>query len=714
MNETERDGFKKRIERLEALVTELTSKIEQVLSARQSVQGSQIPPEPDATPGNVVEEPNPVTGRPQTERIIPPPPPASPSPPAAKGTVPESSFELPEQMKSSEYWLNKIGIGLLLFGAVFLFKYSVDQGWLTPIIRVVTGLIIGGVLSAFGLRLYSKRKHFSQVLLGGAIGTFYITGYAAFQIFYLVSYPIAFAFYVIVTGLSFLLSLKENDFIFSLIAMIGGIGTPFLLYTGEGSIPGLMLYLCILLTGASVIYYFKGWWSFFWTTCFGGWIVIWVALFGESGIALAPLLDKVSIQTALLLTLPFYWIVPLGREITTAKKSSLQESSISESTEKSSHDVDTNITETNLNLLVIIIPFLSFFLSTVLWNWSDFIWGTVSLATAMTIAAIGWLLNQKTEFKTLAYTHVVVGLVFLTVALYYFLDGNALLVAITLEAVAIHLVRIKVGSRTLAPIAHSLFALISAWILVRLYESQSGSPIINAKTLSDMVVPASAFALSYSFKRLKEKHLYLFLGYGLLAGIFWRELDGNDLFLTLTFQAASLFYIACRVKDRNLFNGAHVFNTAIFFWLLTRLFDTASGTAVFNYTAATDILFITYGAVASFFLIPREDKIAYLMAAHITLLLWFLREMSPLTNGQGLVSISWAIYTVVLFVIGLRKDIKVVTKTAMATLLVLIGKLFLVDLANLETLWRILLFLGFGGVLLLLSYFFKALWKKDH
>ena len=102
------------------------------------------------------------------------------------------------------------------------------------------------------------------------------------------------------------------------------------------------------------------------------------------------------------------------------------------------------------------------------------------------------------------------------------------------------------------------------------------------------------------------------------------------------------------------------------------------------------------------------------MAAHITLLLWLLREMSPLTNGQGLVSITWGIYTVVLFVIGLRKDVNIVTKTAMATLLVLIGKLFLVDLANLETLWRILLFLGFGGVLLLLSYFFKALWKKDN
>ena len=99
------------------------------------------------------------------------------------------------------------------------------------------------------------------------------------------------------------------------------------------------------------------------------------------------------------------------------------------------------------------------------------------------------------------------------------------------------------------------------------------------------------------------------------------------------------------------------------------------------------------------------------MTAHITLLLWLLRELSPLTNGQGLVSVSWGIYIVVLFVIGLRKDVKVVTKTAMATLLILIGKLFLFDLAELATLWRVLLFMGFGAVLLFLSYFFQSLWK---
>ena len=43
----------------------------------------------------------------------------------------------------------------------------------------------------------------------------------------------------------------------------------------------------------------------------------------------------------------------------------------------------------------------------------------------------------------------------------------------------------------------------------------------------------------------------------------------------------------------------------------------------------------------------------------------------------------------------------------------LVGKLFLVDLARLEAIWRILFFLGFGGLFLVLSYYFQARWKRS-
>jgi uncharacterized membrane protein len=49
----------------------------------------------------------------------------------------------------------------------------------------------------------------------------------------------------------------------------------------------------------------------------------------------------------------------------------------------------------------------------------------------------------------------------------------------------------------------------------------------------------------------------------------------------------------------------------------------------------------------------------------------------------------------------------------LGTLMMLVVKLFLIDLANLETIWKVLLFIGFGGVFLLLSYYFKPLWKTD-
>ena len=62
--------------------------------------------------------------------------------------------------------------------------------------------------------------------------------------------------------------------------------------------------------------------------------------------------------------------------------------------------------------------------------------------------------------------------------------------------------------------------------------------------------------------------------------------------------------------------------------------------------------------------------------------------------------------------IGLRKTVNFVSMTALSTLFVVVAKLFLVDLAKLETLWRVLLFLGFGFVFLLLSYYFKPLLKE--
>ena len=208
-------------------------------------------------------------------------------------------------MRESEYWLNKIGIGLLLFGVAFLFKYSIDQGWITPDVRVGFGLAIGIILLAAGLRIHSTRRHFSQVFLGGGIATFYTCGFAAFQLFALVSHPVAMGFMVGVTVISFSLSLRQNEAILSVIGALGGLGTPFLLYTGAGNVPGLVAYTCLLLSGTSAVYFYRGWRSLLWICVAGGWLVFLTVL--HRGIPF-DLGEAIADRWALQLGVIFGWL----------------------------------------------------------------------------------------------------------------------------------------------------------------------------------------------------------------------------------------------------------------------------------------------------------------------------------------------------------------------------------------------------------------------
>ena len=132
MNDQEKNSLSDRVAALEATVEKLRAEISRLTSegARAVPKvpiDQQQPSQPQATfvkKKPPVAPPAPAAPRPapQTPEVIRPKP-------------KEKSFELPAHMRRMEYWLNKAGIGLVLFAIVFLFKYSIDQGWLTPPIR---------------------------------------------------------------------------------------------------------------------------------------------------------------------------------------------------------------------------------------------------------------------------------------------------------------------------------------------------------------------------------------------------------------------------------------------------------------------------------------------------------------------------------------------------------------------------------------------------
>jgi uncharacterized membrane protein len=99
----------------------------------------------------------------------------------------------------------------------------------------------------------------------------------------------------------------------------------------------------------------------------------------------------------------------------------------------------------------------------------------------------------------------------------------------------------------------------------------------------------------------------------------------------------------------------------------------------------------------------REGPL-YKGAAYVGLLVWLVSELAIQPNGPALVSIAWAVQGTAALVAALRVGSRPLQVAGLGTLGLVAGKLLLVDLAQLDPVWRILLFLGFGATLLMLGY----------
>jgi len=619
-------------------------------------------------------------------------------------------------MRKSEYWLNKVGIGLILFAVVFLFKYSIDQGWLTPPVRVAFGLALGIALVILGLRLYKKKKHFALVLQGGGIATFYITGFAAFQILELVSHPAALVFMVGVTVLAFVLSLAQDDTILSILGALGGLGTPFLLYTGEGNLPGLVTYTCLVLAGTIAIYFFKGWRVILWLSVVGGWTVFLIGL--EHGLPLGRevVIEHWALQWGIAFAWLAFWAVPVAREVVTAAYPTRWPVTLLGIADNRLTAPARNALDRHVHMFSISTPLIALAVSLAIWPHVDKdLWGGITLGAAIIYGAVCYGLRKWESLRNLAYTQGAMGVVLFTIALSLFFEEETLQLALTAEMVLLHLIARRKSDRIMAAGGHVLFVVLGLWLLLRLtIEYDADHPEFNFEILIDLLVIAAMLFISWTAANLTVRRVYLLFGYIAFAGwlIFQFDSMENLLIILLTVEAALLHWVARRWTDETLGAATHISFILIGGYLFNRLvMPRSGGSVIVNYQALTDLAVIAAAAGIGFWIKNSGQRFIYLLAAHAAFLLWLLRELSRLTDGQGYVTIAWGVYAVILLVVGLRRDIHKLRLAALVTLFLVVAKLFLIDLAKLETIWRVLLFFGFGGVFLALSYYFQSLWK---
>lgn len=185
----------------------------------------------------------------------------------------------------------------LIFAGFFLVRYWIDNGLLTPEMRVLLGLAFGGVLLGAAHWLRARNiaggARIAQALAGAGIADLYICLFAAATLYDLIAPWLGFIGMALVTALAVFLAL-EHGVPIALLGLLGGFFTPALIHTGHPNAALLFSYLYVLLAGFLFVIRQHGWWflalpamlgSFLWVAVwlFGGYFMIgdglWLGLF---------------------------------------------------------------------------------------------------------------------------------------------------------------------------------------------------------------------------------------------------------------------------------------------------------------------------------------------------------------------------------------------------------------------------------------------------
>ena len=228
-----------------------------------------VPPVIPAAPRPVAPPAAPPAGPPplpaaaaRPPRATWPPPPAATTPVDTPGLPPRLPVgpptEPPPPPAAPFDWESMLGIrgaawlaGItFVIAALFFAKWSIDQGFFSPAIRVTMLAVFGtGALIWAELGLRKGYAASADAISGAGVVTLYITWFAAHTLYGLVGQTPAFIGMSVVTAVSAVIAIRHAALFTAILGVLGGLATPLLLSTGSDRPIGLFAYLSLLNLG---------------------------------------------------------------------------------------------------------------------------------------------------------------------------------------------------------------------------------------------------------------------------------------------------------------------------------------------------------------------------------------------------------------------------------------------------------------------------------
>ena len=205
---------------------------------------------------------------------LPASPPASALPPALPTVEPvKGGWE--QRLGSRAFiWVGAITLAL---AAVFLVRYSIEEGYLSPEVRVILAALFGFALIAGAERMRPHDDRVSQALAAAGVAALYGSLLSAVALYDMISKVVAGGGAAALPAFAITLSLRHGIFVAAL-AFVGGFLSPAIIGSEQPNTPVLFGYLLAIAAGTLTVIRLRGWWMLGWGVLAGSalWTCIWM------------------------------------------------------------------------------------------------------------------------------------------------------------------------------------------------------------------------------------------------------------------------------------------------------------------------------------------------------------------------------------------------------------------------------------------------------
>ena len=626
---------------------------------------------------------------------------AHPAPPARADSAPDTL-----ETRIGGRWQLYAGMAVLLLGLGFFIKYAFDNEWINQTTRVVLGGVIGAGMVAGGLAI-SRRGYrlYGEIVAGGGFVALYFSAYAAFSFYGLLAQPVAFALMVAITIGAALVADRESSQGLAFVAVLGGFLTPFLVGRNEDAQVVLLTYDAILVAGTMLLAQRRNWpainlASYLLTfLTFGAWAAryytpekyvtteVFLTIFCGMFVYLLWTTKRVGTETGDIVSVVL-WTAPIAFHVASLN----------------------NLLPHSLPLLVYLM--LVTLVGVVASVKFDRAWVRLAVFAATTPVFLQWVARHTTPGWR-------VGSVVVMLAMY-----------------GMHLIaqgeRISRKGTELWPIgdlvlfhANGLALFGGAYLIVDAFAPQMTSSLALGLALWH-------FGMAWYFGALTGDAgpNSVALGFAFVGFAIGLEFDDWLKIVGWTVESVAVVWVGLRTRrDWMRLGGILLLAGTTVRLMSIGFFDAAAGfTPVFNARFGVTLVLVAAcyalayihkrgGAAMSDHAAP-EIGASIIVANLLTLVListeisfyWRIRAAEDATADLARLaslSIAWALYGTALIIIGINRRYAPVRYLALALLALTVGKVFLVDLSVLGSIYRIIGFIGLGLALLLGSWLYQ-------